>query len=72
MMFTVYLSNFGHYLNEGRPFATFEAALAAAKEAGFEADIFDGDLRVASWKPIGGLRTYRWSDADRAWAAKYA
>jgi hypothetical protein len=57
-MFTVYLTNFGYYLADGQPFATFEAALAAARKACFEALIFDGDLRVASWSPIGGLRTY--------------
>jgi hypothetical protein len=57
-MFTVYLTNFGHYLNDELPFASFDEALAAAKKACFEAAIFEGDLRIATWSPIGGLRRY--------------
>ena len=57
-MFTVYLNNFGYYLADGEPFASFEEALAAARKACFDATIFDGDLRIATWSPIGGLRHY--------------
>jgi hypothetical protein len=55
--FTVFFTNFG-YTKDG-VFPTVDAALEAAKGAGFEASIrnSDGDV-VASWSVFGGVRRY--------------
>lgn len=51
-MFTVYHYNFGSSLNGS--FATLEAAVDAAKRAGFQASIRRDGKHVASWCPISG------------------
>ena len=56
--FTVSLFNFGTWLNDGQPFANFDDALAAAKKAHFEADIYDRAVRVARWSPITGTTLF--------------
>jgi hypothetical protein len=51
--FVVLLINVGYTLPDPQP--TFEAALAAAKKAGLEANILRSGLLVATWSPISGL-----------------
>ena len=52
----VYLINFGYFLQP--TFSSLEAALAYGKERGFEFAVYDAmEICLASWSPIGGLRT---------------
>lgn len=51
-MYRVFLLNFGWFV-EGA-FDTLEAAIARAKQAGFEAVIYKYDTPVASWSIISG------------------
>jgi hypothetical protein len=53
-MYIVRLINFGYNLDG--TFPTMEAALAAAKRAGFEAAIWRAERLVASWSILGGTR----------------
>lgn len=56
-MFRIFMTNFGYWRDE--TFETLREALDFGKSKGFEFSVANpiGDL-VASWSPIGGIRTY--------------
>lgn len=58
-MFKAVLTNFGNPVLSKKgedKFRTFEEAVEACKEKGFECTISDALGPFASWSPIGGLR----------------
>jgi hypothetical protein len=55
-LYRIYLTNFGYFLDYSAD--TLEAAIARAKTVGFEVQVYRGSHQVASYSPLGGLRTY--------------
>lgn len=65
-MFKIHFTNFGYWSD--RRFATLDEAIAFSRSRCFEVGIYEdhapnrvsahGPL-VASWSPLGGLRTYQ-------------
>ena len=59
MGYRVFFSNFGYFAEP--TFASLDEAAAYSRSKCFETTISTtaGDI-IASWSPIGGLRTFRW------------
>jgi hypothetical protein len=53
-MYTVHFTNFGY--RSSKEFDSVDEAVQFGKDKGFEFNVQNGSLVVASWSPIGGLR----------------
>jgi hypothetical protein len=58
-MFTIYLTNFGYWHQQGRTFETLDAARCECRRIGFECAIYRDDELVTSFSPISGFRDLR-------------
>jgi len=54
-MFTIHFTNFGYSHQDS--FNTLEAAVAKAKQCGFEATILQGERLIGSWTIFQGYRS---------------